>query len=63
MGLAGTFEEIVDRVVSVEPGYAVVREGDQIRGSAKAAWIVGFDGMEAYFDLYTANPLGYKITD
>ncbi len=63
MGMAGTFEEIADRVILVEPGYAVIRDETQTKGSAKAAWIVGFDGMEAYFDLYTTNPLGYKISD
>lgn len=63
MGMSGTFEEIAQRVISVEPGYAVIREENQKKGFAKAAWIVGFDGMEAYFDLYTTNPLGYKIID
>src|SRR5665647_52124 len=63
MGMTGTFEEIANRITSVESGYAVVRKEDQTKGTAKAAWIVGFDGMEAYFDLYTTSPLGYKIIE
>ncbi|MBK5245674.1 MAG: hypothetical protein JJE49_00215 [Peptostreptococcaceae bacterium] len=63
MGMTGTFEEIANRIISVEPGYAVVRKEGQMKGTAKAAWIVGFDGMEAYFDVYTTNPLGFKIID
>ena len=63
MGMAGTFEEIANRIISVEPGYAVARKKDQTKGTVKAAWIVGFDGVEAYFDLYTTNPLGYKIIE
>jgi len=61
MGMTGTFEEIANRIISLEPGYAIVRKEDQIQGTARAAWIVGFDGMEAYFDLYNTEPLGYKI--
>ena len=63
MGMTGTFEEIANRIISVEPGYAVIRKDNQINGTAKAAWIVGFDGIEAYFDLYTTNPLGFKIIE
>lgn len=61
MGMTGTFEEVANKIISVEPGYAVVRNEDQINGTAKAAWIVEFNGIEGYFDLYTSNPLGYKI--
>jgi hypothetical protein len=62
MGMIGTFEEIANRIISLKYGYAVVRKNDQIQGTARPAWIVGFDGMEAYFDLYSIEPLGFKMT-
>lgn len=60
MKMTGSFEEIAANIWSVEPGFVFVPEESEPRGEARAAWIVGFENMEAYFDLYTAEPIGFR---
>ena len=62
MGLAGTFEEVADRIRHMEPCYRILREENDIAGAAYPAWRIRFDEQEAYFDLYTAEPLGHQKT-
>jgi regulatory protein YycH of two-component signal transduction system YycFG len=62
MGLAGTFEEVADRIRHMEPCYRILRVDDDIAAVAYPAWRIRFDDQEAYFDLYTAEPLGHQKT-
>lgn len=62
MGMSGTFEEIANRIISIEPGYVIIRNEDEVNGKAKAVWTVCFENMEAYFDIDTAEPAGYRKT-
>jgi regulatory protein YycH of two-component signal transduction system YycFG len=60
MGLSGSFEELADQIQEMEPCYRVIREEDDITGTAHPAWRIDFGGQEGFFDLYTAEPLGHQ---
>lgn len=60
MGMTGTFEEIANKITKIETGYFVARDDDDILGRAVPCWKVNINSMEGYFDLYSAEPLGYK---
>jgi len=59
MGFKGTFEEIAENITGIDPVYVIVNNDGDEKGQAMPVWLVTFDKLEAYFDLYSTEPVGY----
>jgi hypothetical protein len=52
------FEDVAVMVNNMQTGY--VRQSGEDAAEIKPAWIVSVNAADVYFDLYTAEPLGYS---
>lgn len=56
-----SFENLAEEIVNMRPAY--VRLRDQEQQILKPVWILSMDGLQVYFGLYDAQPVGYTYTN